>query len=138
MDRDKAAQWLVQLSHTFDFTPETFVLAISIMDRVSQLVKVCSYIFILLGCFFLDSFYLISLLYCWYIDLHFLNKGLFYIWICSLFLIVIMGIYFCFLSNYILVLMILLFCSTFVSWRLRDDHWENILMTKASLEPIIP
>lgn len=40
MERDKEAYWLVQLSQTFDFAPETFVLAISIMDRVSTLVKV--------------------------------------------------------------------------------------------------
>ena len=40
MERDKEAYWLVQLSQTFDFAPETFVLAISIMDRVSTLVMV--------------------------------------------------------------------------------------------------
>jgi hypothetical protein len=40
MDRDKEAMWLISLRHTFDFTPETFALAISIMDRVSTLVKV--------------------------------------------------------------------------------------------------
>ncbi|KAK7496512.1 hypothetical protein BaRGS_00012164 [Batillaria attramentaria] len=39
-ERDRAAIWLVQLSQTFDFAPETYVLAISIMDRVSQLVKI--------------------------------------------------------------------------------------------------
>jgi len=43
MERDKEAYWLVQLSQTFDFAPETFVLAISIMDRVSSLVKVGTY-----------------------------------------------------------------------------------------------
>lgn len=44
MERDKEAYWLVQLSQTFDFAPETFVLAISIMDRVSTLVKVGTYL----------------------------------------------------------------------------------------------
>lgn len=39
-ERDRAALWLVQLSQTFDFAPETYVLAISLVDRVSQLVKI--------------------------------------------------------------------------------------------------
>lgn len=39
-ERDKEAFWLIQLSHSFDFTPETYALAISIMDRVSTLVKI--------------------------------------------------------------------------------------------------
>lgn len=51
MERDKEAYWLVQLSQTFDFAPETFVLAISIMDRVSTLVKVGTYLNrLVLGC----------------------------------------------------------------------------------------
>lgn len=41
-ERDRAALWLVQLSQTFDFAPETYVLAITIMDRVSQIVKIRS------------------------------------------------------------------------------------------------
>ena len=40
MERDKEAMWLVSLRHVFDFAPETYVLAVSIMDRVSTLVKV--------------------------------------------------------------------------------------------------
>eukprot|EP00745_Piridium_sociabile_P034557 TRINITY_DN59458_c1_g2_i1.p1 TRINITY_DN59458_c1_g2~~TRINITY_DN59458_c1_g2_i1.p1 ORF type:complete len:338 (+),score=89.02 TRINITY_DN59458_c1_g2_i1:221-1234(+) len=40
MERDKEAFWLIQLSHSFDFSPETYALAISIMDRVSTLVKI--------------------------------------------------------------------------------------------------
>ncbi|KAK7097040.1 hypothetical protein V1264_004077 [Littorina saxatilis] len=40
MERDKEAYWLVQQSQTFDFAPETFALAISVMDRVSTLVKI--------------------------------------------------------------------------------------------------
>lgn len=40
MDRDKEAIWLTSLRHIFHFSPETFVLAVSIMDRVSTLVKI--------------------------------------------------------------------------------------------------
>ncbi|XP_076446080.1 cyclin-I-like [Babylonia areolata] len=40
MERDKEAFWLIQLSQSFDFAPETYALAISIMDRVSTLVKI--------------------------------------------------------------------------------------------------
>lgn len=40
MDRDKEAMWLMSLRHVFDFSPETFVLALSVMDRVSTLVKI--------------------------------------------------------------------------------------------------
>lgn len=40
MERDKEAFWLIQLSQSFDFAPETYALAISIMDQVSTLVKI--------------------------------------------------------------------------------------------------
>jgi len=40
MDRDKEAIWLMSLRRTFDFNPETFALAVSIMDRISALVKI--------------------------------------------------------------------------------------------------
>lgn len=40
MERDKEAFWIIQLSQSFDFSPETYALAISIMDRVSTLVKI--------------------------------------------------------------------------------------------------
>lgn len=40
MERDKEALWIIQQSRSFDFAPETYALAISIMDRVSTLVKI--------------------------------------------------------------------------------------------------
>ncbi|KAL8606235.1 hypothetical protein ACOMHN_012867 [Nucella lapillus] len=40
MERDKEAFWIIQSSRSFDFAPETYALAISIMDRVSTLVKI--------------------------------------------------------------------------------------------------